>query len=138
MNAVLAARVSATLFAVVALFQIALIVGAPWGSLTQGGSHPGSLPTSGRIIAAVSAVLLILMALVVLARVGQGPFANLPGTTVNIGLWITLTYAGLGVLMNLASRSAAERLLWAPFTAVLFACLIVAAVGTRVPALRHD
>lgn len=138
MNAVLAARVSATLFAVVALFQIALILGAPWGSLTQGGSHQGGLPTSGRAIAAVSAVLLVLMALVVLARVGQGPFAHLPATTVNIGFWITLTYAGLGVLMNLASRSAAERLVWAPFTAVLFACLIVVAVSTRVPAVSHD
>lgn len=135
MNATIAARVSAALFAVVAVFQIALILGAPWGSLTQGGAHSGSLPSTGRTIAAVSAVLVILMALVVLAGVGEGPLAVAPSAALNIGFWITTAYAGLGVLLNLASRSVPERLVWAPFTLVLFACLIVVAVGTRTPAV---
>ena len=134
MNVVFAARISATLFAVVALFQIALILGAPWGSLTQGGSHSSSLPATGRVIAVVSAVLVILMVLVVLARVGEGPFTSLSSTTLNIAFWITLAYTGLAVLMNLVKWSVPERLLWVPVTVALFSCLIVVSVGTRTRA----
>ena len=67
-------QAAAVLYAVVCggviVFQICLIAGAPWGRLTQGGTHPEALPRSGRVFAAISAVLLTLMAGSVLSAAG--------------------------------------------------------------------
>ena len=57
-----AAILAAAILAGVALFQVALVLGAPWGEYTQGGSTAGSLPAGQRAVAAVSAVLLLVMA----------------------------------------------------------------------------
>ena len=59
-----------TLVAILSLvvcFQIALILGAPWGRLTQGGQHEGALPVLGQIGAAVSMVALGAISLCVLS-----------------------------------------------------------------------
>jgi hypothetical protein len=100
-------------------FQIAIVLGAPWGKLTQGGSHPGTLPTTGRAIAGVSAALLITMASAELASVGGGPLSRAPTKMVGGALWFTTIYASLGVALNLASPSLPEKLLWTPVTATI-------------------
>jgi hypothetical protein len=49
----------------VAVFQLALALGAPWGSYAMGGAFPGQYPTFMRIEALFGAALLAVMAGVV-------------------------------------------------------------------------
>ena len=70
---VLAARTAAVVMVGIAAFQVALVVGAPWGAYTQGGETEGVLDTSGRVVAAVSCAILLVMASAILARVREGP-----------------------------------------------------------------
>ena len=94
-------------------FQFCLIFGAPWGPITQGGSHPGALPLSGRIAAGLSVLALIGMALGITSAAGLWPrWADWTG-------WVALTVQGVSTLLNWITPSAAERRLWAPITTVL-------------------
>ncbi|MCA1734876.1 MAG: hypothetical protein LC739_01815 [Actinobacteria bacterium] len=63
-----AAGGAAALIAVVALFQIMLALGVPWGAAAWGGRNAGVLPTKLRIASAASALLLGGIAWLVLAR----------------------------------------------------------------------
>lgn len=125
------AMAAACLLGLVAVFQVALVLGAPWGEYTQGGVNPGSLPTGGRVLAAASAVLLLVMAAAVLARVRIGPLRSAPRRLVAVLAWFTAVYGVLGVLLNLATPSARERLVWAPVTAVIAVLVLVAVIGSR-------
>ena len=63
-----AAVVFAGLTAVVAAFQLALALGAPWGAYAMGGAFPGVMPAAMRAAAAVQILVLGGVALVVLSR----------------------------------------------------------------------
>ena len=76
---VLAARAAAVVMVGIAGFQVALVLGAPWGAYTQGGQTEGALDASGRVFAAVSCAILLVMAAAILARVHEGPLKNAPG-----------------------------------------------------------
>lgn len=102
-------------------FQIALILGAPWGRLTQGGQVDGSLPASGRVIAAISIFILLGLALAVLSADGRWP--NWPAWTG----WVALGVNTVVTVLNWITRSAPERRLWAPITTVML-ILVVAVV----------
>ncbi len=123
--AVIAAWIFVGLAAVVVAFQVALLAGAPWGHLTQGGRRTGRLPTSGRSLAAVSVVVLVAFALVVTARSGVALPAWQP--TARYLVWVVVAYGALGVLANAATPSAAERRLWLPVTVVMLAASLVVA-----------
>lgn len=129
--AVLAAVSGAALICAVIAFQLAVALGAPLGRLTQGGGVDGALPMSGRLVAVGSAVLLAVMALGLLARSGIGPLRAAPRRLVTAIAWFTAIYAGLGVLLNLASPSPAERWTWAPVTALILVCAVVTLRATR-------
>ena len=129
--AVIAAVSGAALIGAVIVFQLAVALGAPLGRLTQGGGVDGTLPMSGRMVAVGSAVLLAVMALGLLARAGIGPLRAAPRRLVTAIAWFTAIYAGLGVLLNLASPSPAERWTWAPVTALILACSVVTLRATR-------
>ncbi len=64
------AHLYASLCGAIVAFQIALIAGAPLGPYTQGGQHPGPLPRSGRIIAALSIPVLVFQALAMVSAAG--------------------------------------------------------------------
>jgi hypothetical protein len=131
MPGLLAARIAAVLLLGVAAFQLLLALGAPWGSWTQGGANAGVLPAGNRVLAAVSCALLVVMAFAILARAGSGPFRGLPRGVVTFLAWATTVYAGLGVLLNLATPSAVERAAFAPLTAVVLVCCVVVLRATR-------
>lgn len=95
-------------------FQVALILGAPWGRITQGGQIEGPLPLSGRIVAAVSIFLLVGMALAILSADGRWP--GWPSWT---GWGAVAMNAGMMVL-NWITPSRSERNLWGPITTVIF------------------
>jgi hypothetical protein len=131
MPPVLAARAAAVLLVGIAVFQVALVAGAPWGAYTQGGETEGALATSGRVVAAVSCVILLVMAAAILARVGEGPLGNAPRPLVTILAWLTTVYAALAVVLNLATQSSSERAVFAPTALVLFVLVVTTMVGSR-------
>jgi len=110
-------------------FQLALVAGAPWGALTQGGASPGVLPAPGRSLAAVSAVLLLGMLVIVRARVGL-----LAAPRLGRLVWLVVAYCVLGVVANAATPSAAERCLWLPVVSVM----LVASLRVARAALPLD
>jgi hypothetical protein len=125
-----AAWLAAAGFLLVAAFQVALVLGAPWGEYTQGGDTSGALATSGRVVAAVSCLLEILMAGAILARAGLGPLRRLRPRVVTVLAWITTVLAAITVVLNLITRSTAERNLWAPVSIVLLLLVIAVMVTT--------
>lgn len=116
-----AALIYAVLAEAAALFQVALLAGAPWGRLTMGGRWPGRLPPVLRAWAAAQAALLGLMALAVLAAAGVMPLA-LPAWTG----WAALAVTALSAVANLVTPSRPERLLWGPVTLAMLATGLVA------------
>ena len=128
---VAAARAAATLLALVAVFHAAVVLGAPWGEVTQGGGTTGTLDASGRAVAAFSCTLALAMAVAVLGRAGEGPLTQLPARATTVLAWFTTVYAVVAVVLNLVTRSAAERALWAPVSLVLLALVAYVMVRTR-------
>lgn len=110
---VIAAYLYAGLCGLTVLFLIAVICGAPWGALTQGGRWPGTLPPLGRVLAAVSAGVLVWCALAILGAAGIGP--DWPYWTG----WVAAAIAVLSAVMNLITPSRAERALWGPVCVVM-------------------
>jgi hypothetical protein len=101
---------------VVALFQAALALGTPWGEAALGGANTGVLPDTLRASSVVSALVYLLLAGIAGTN-WTGPNLRrrvLYGATV---LMI------LGAVMNIASPSFIERIIWAPVTVVLMIAL---------------
>jgi len=96
-----AAWLAAAIFLIVAAFQAALLVGAPWGEYTQGGGTSGALASSRRLFAAISCVLSIVMAGAILARAREGPLRRLPARLVTVLAWAGTVYAVLAVVPNI-------------------------------------
>jgi hypothetical protein len=120
-----AAAMAAIGFVLVAGFQVALALGAPWGRAAWGGAHE-RLPIALRVASAFAAVVWAVAALVVLARAGLD-WSPIPFRAATWGTWILFGLLLLGTVMNLASRSRLERLIQTPVAAVLaILCLLVA------------
>ncbi len=124
------AGVTASGFLVVACFEVALALGAPFGSATMGGANHGRLPPELRIVAAVVAAFWLLAVVHALSRGGfidRFPRAGNPDLT-----WILLGLTALGALMNAASSSPWERYGWAPYTLLLMILSLGLARSGRV------
>ena len=120
-----AAAVAAIGFVLVAGFQVALALGAPWGRAAWGGAHE-RLPSALRVASAFAAVLWAVAALVILARAGFD-WSPIPFSAATWGTWVLFGLLLLGTVMNLASRSRLERLIQTPVAAVLAVlCVLVA------------
>jgi hypothetical protein len=117
--------VAAAGFVLVAMFQAALALGAPWGRAAWGGAHR-RLPGGLRIASAVAVILWLAAALVVLARAGY-VWSPIPSGVARWGTWVLFGLLVVGTLMNVVSRSRPERLIQTPIAAVLaILCLLVA------------
>jgi hypothetical protein len=120
-----AAVIACLVLALLAAFQLALIVGAPWGRLAWGGDNR-VLPTRFRVGSAVSIVLYALFAAVIIDRADLADL--IPDGVSRVGIWVLAGYFLIGTGMNLASRSVPERATMTPVAAVLcVACVVVAA-----------
>lgn len=122
-----AALLFAGLAAVVASFQAALALGAPWGKLTWGGKHPGRLPASMRAAAVFSMGLLLVFALIVAVRAGV-LWPGWQGAS-NYLVWGVVGYCGLGVVANAITPSRWERILWLPVVVAMLACSLIVATS---------
>lgn len=115
----LAAIVACVLLAALAVFQAALIAGAPLGRFAWGGQH-NVLPTKLRIGSATSIILYVLFAYVALAKAGMAaPLVN-EGFT-SVFCWVLTAYFALGIVLNGISRSKSERLVMTPTVVILTA-----------------
>jgi len=112
------AVIFAAAIAAVALFQIALALGAPLGRFAMGGAFDGAYPPSMRVAALVQVVLYIAMAVVVLVHGG----AMLPSLrpVARVAIWVVVAIGFVSLVLNLITPSAGERMLWAPVALVLF------------------
>nr|WP_202627571.1 hypothetical protein [Cellulomonas sp. APG4] len=109
------------------VFQLALASGRPWGRFAWGGRHEGVLPRGLRVASAVSVLVYALLGVVVLDRAGLVDV--LPDGASRVAAWVVAGYLGLGVLMNLASRSRSERAVMTPVAAVLCGAAVLVALG---------
>ena len=115
-------RISALVFsgliAIVCALQLALALGAPWGRFAMGGAFPGVFPPAMRLAALLQIGVLALIALLVLARAE----VLLPGWRAASRrlIWVIVPFLGVGVVLNLITPSAMERLIWAPVALALF------------------
>ena len=120
------AAAAAVGFAGVAMFQIALVAGVPWGEAAWGG-QPAQLPTTLRL--ASGAVAVFYGAIVPLIVLGQAGFWGRDGSSrvFRWGTWFLAALMVLGALLNFASQSRWENYLWGPYTVTLaILCIVVA------------
>jgi predicted Co/Zn/Cd cation transporter (cation efflux family) len=120
------AAVGVALLAALAVFQLALVAGAPLGRFAWGGQHV-VLPPRLRAGSVVSVVLYALFALLMLQAAGATSL--LPDGVAAVGIWVLTGYLALGVALNAISRSRPERLVMTPVALVLLAVCLVLALG---------
>jgi hypothetical protein len=123
----LAATVAALGYLVIAAFQAALALGAPFGHAAWGGRHR-VLPANLRRSSAVAVVIWLVAAVVVLGRAGIVD-VPLPDVLLVVGTWALVAVGVLGAVVNLASSSPWERFGWAPVAAVLALLSVVVALS---------
>jgi hypothetical protein len=121
-----AVAVAVSLLSIVAVFQIALALGAPFGAAAWGGQHDGVLPRRLRIASAVAG--LVVYPLIIVAILDEGSLDGelLPWNPEPV-MWTFAALFGMGTLANLASRSRIERL-WAAVSGIVAACCVLLAV----------
>ena len=110
-----------------AVFQLALVVGAPLGRFAWGGQHD-VLPQKLRVGSVVSIVLYALFGYTALEKAGLVPVL-LSETFTDIFMWVLTAYFILGVAMNAISRSKPERFVMTPVALVLAALFLLLSLG---------
>ncbi|MFL5354265.1 hypothetical protein [Archangium sp.] len=123
------ALAAASGFSGVALFQVALALGAPLGAAAWGGAERVLSPEH-RVGSGVAALILCLSALIVCGRAGL--LKRTPGwmRLFRAGTWVLAAQMALNTLANLASASPWERYLMSVLTLTL--CVLCLGV-TRSP-----
>lgn len=124
---ILAAALFTVLASIVSLFYWALAAGMPWGQLAMGGRFPGRFPPRMRVVAVCQALFFALLSVVVLTRAGL-LLSDWQPLTREL-TWAIAAVLALGLIMNLATPSKYERLLWAPVAALMAICSAVAAAS---------
>lgn len=116
------------ILALLALFQLTLILGAPLGHFAWGGRHR-VLPARLRVGSAISILVYGLIDLIAWDRVGA--LDVVPEPLSEIGMWVVFACFTLGIAMNAISRSRPERYTMVPVSLVLavLSFLIAAGVG---------
>lgn len=123
---VIAALLLTVLLAVLAVFQVALALGAPIGHFAWGGQHR-VLPLRLRVGSVVSIVIYAVIALIAIDRAGS--VNAFPDAFSAVAMWVVFAYFVLGIGMNGISRSKPERCTMAPLSLVLAVLSLLVAVG---------
>jgi hypothetical protein len=115
-----------SILAMLALLQVALVLGAPLGHFAWGGQDR-VLPARKRIGSVVSILIYGLMAVVAWDRVGA--ISIFPDLFSQIAMWVIFAYSVLGILMNAISRSKPERYMMVPVSIALSVLSFLIAIG---------
>jgi hypothetical protein len=132
-TAELASIAAAVLLAGVVAFQVALAAGLPLGEATMGGraaTVEGVLAPPYRVVAAASAVVLVLAGWIVLGRAGVVP-ALFGGQALNWSAWAVAGFLVLNTISNLSGRHPLER--WGMASITLASALLVGYVAYAAP-----
>ena len=124
----LAAILAVVLLGAVAVFQLALAFGAPWGVAAWGGRNPGVLPAPLRIASGVVGVVVypaVIAAVLAAAGIIGDGWLPIDGT---VAMWVVAGLTGIGAVMNFASRSQPERR-WGPVALTIALCCLIIALG---------
>lgn len=124
---IIASTIALTILALLAIFQVALIVGAPLGNYAWGGKYK-VLPTKLRIGSITSIVIYAVFAAFILSKSELWVLIS-NEVVVNGGLWIMTIYAVFGVFLNAISRSKHERNLMTPVALALAITFLVATLS---------
>ena len=123
-----AAIVATALMGIVAVFQLALALGAPAGFAAWGGWHEGVLPTRLRFASGfVGLIVYPALMVYVLATAGVIEATWVPSRG-RLGMWILTAVFTLGGFANLASRSRRERW-WAIVAFAIAVCTAIVALS---------
>ena len=123
----MAAAIALTvILAALAVFQLALALGAPLGRFAWGGAHR-VLPARLRIGSLVSIVIYAVIAVLALDRAGL--IDVVPDGVSIVGMWIVFGYFVLGIVMNALSRSKPERYTMTPVVTVLAVLSLLVALS---------
>jgi hypothetical protein len=115
------------LMAGLAVFQLALALGAPLGHFAWGGQNR-VLPMGLRVGSLIAIGLYALFSAIVLMRAGLlAPWPD--AGWVGPATWAVVAYMGLGVVVNAISRSRPERLTMTPLVALLFGLTLLVALA---------
>jgi hypothetical protein len=121
-----------------AVFQLLLAVGAPFGEAAWGGTHEGVLPVGLRVGSAVAIVGYAVAAALVLRQAGF----RVPGVSdavARIGSRVLVVLLTLGALGNFISQSPWERYVLGPVSLLLAGlCGVVARGADRSDAPAPD
>ena len=104
------------ILAALAVFQLALALGAPLGRFAWGGQHR-VLPAGLRVGSLVSIVVYAVIVALALDKVGL--IDVVPDVVSDVGMWVAFAYFVLGIPMNAISRSKPERWTMTPVALVL-------------------
>jgi hypothetical protein len=124
-NAAVAAAIG---FVGIAIFQVALAAGAPFGHAAWGGAN-AHLSTAQRLGSAVAVAVWTAAALVVLGRAGLWATGEL-APLFRWGTWFLAAVSAIAALMNFASQSRWENLIFGP-TALALAVLCTVVARSR-------
>lgn len=114
------------ILAALAIFQIALAAGAPWGHFAWGGQHR-VLPRNLRVGSVISILIYALIAFFAWERVGAS--SVLPEVIAQVAMWVIFAYFAVGIVMNAISRSKPERYTMTPVVLILAVLSLLIAMG---------
>ncbi|WP_353828125.1 hypothetical protein [Agromyces sp. SYSU T0242] len=123
----MAAAIALTvILALLAVFQLALALGAPFGRFAWGGAHR-VLPARLRVGSLLSIVIYAVIAVLALDRVDL--IDVVPDSVSAVGMWVVFGYFVIGIVMNAISRSTPERYTMTPVVALLALLSLLVALG---------
>ncbi|GAB3532016.1 hypothetical protein GCM10027403_03480 [Arthrobacter tecti] len=118
--------ITLTLLAALAVMQILLIAGLPFGNYAWGGQHR-VLPPRLRTASIVAILLYAVFAALLMSRAGVLPGGDT--VPVVVATWVLFAYSALSIIGNLASRSHHERIAQTPVSILLTIGILLIALG---------
>ena len=122
-----AAIAAAVILGGLAVFQLAIALGAPYGRFAWGGRY-AVLPTPLRVASLVTMAVYALCAVILLDRAGVIDVLG-NDELVDLATWVLVGLFAVGTLMNLVSRSPDERRVMTPVALALCLLSLVVALG---------
>jgi len=113
---------------VIAVFKQKLALGMPARHMAWGGQYEGRLPMGRRVASAVAGVVIYPLAIFLILEAGGVTDFDFVPDVGPVGMWVFAGLFGVGALLNLLSRSKAERV-WAPVSMIIAVCCGIVAAG---------
>lgn len=122
----IAATAATIVLAAMAVMQILVASGLPYGAFVYGGKHR-TLPTRLRVTSVFAVVLYAAVALVLFARAGALPGQD--SVFILVVTWALFAFFTFGVILNALSPSREERFTATPACLILSIASLVLALG---------